>query len=81
MCETYTMADSFLEFTLDSWDASKGVRLQRALPKADRRPAVLSKKISPPETNSSPMKIDVWKTSLSLREGLLSGAMVVLGSV
>ena len=30
-----------------------------------------------PETNSSPLKIDGWKTILSVSEGLFSGAMSV----
>ena len=35
-----------------------------------------------PKTNSQrPLKMDGWKTVLCFREGLFSGAMLVLGSV
>ena len=34
-----------------------------------------------PETNSSHLKMDGWKTIVSFWEGLFSGAMLVLGRV
>ena len=34
-----------------------------------------------PETNSSPLKIDGWKTIVSFWDGPFSGAMLVLGRV